>query len=136
MKRRKNRCAGWRCSMSRRWLAGVLVVLTLQRALGADGISKSQEKVSLDGAQSAQRAVVEDVMSKATLVARGPRESFPCRPEHYYWFLDHPDRAVVAWRRLGAKCVSITSKAPGLYQWSDDAGSEVIWETVARGPEH
>jgi hypothetical protein len=46
------------------------------------------------------------------------------------WFLDHPDRAVVAWRRLGAKCVSINPRGDGKFSWADENGSEVVWETV------
>ncbi len=50
------------------------------------------------------------VVEKATLAGQGPAESFTCVPQQYLWLLDHPDRAVGAWRRLGAKCVSIAPR--------------------------
>src|SRR4051812_11269875 len=53
------------------------------------------------------RSLVRVVVDKPLLAARGPAETFTCHPEHYYWLLDHPDRAVTAWRRLGARCTSI-----------------------------
>jgi hypothetical protein len=73
-------------------------------------------------------------IEKATLFSRGPEEAFVCDPALYYWFLDHPDRAVAAWRRLGAKCLSITDRGAGRFGWSDEAGSDVVWETVYRTP--
>jgi hypothetical protein len=73
---------------------------------------------------------VRQVLQSSTLVARGPTETFTCRPDHYFYFLEHPDRAVQTWRRLGAKCVSITELGNGQFGWADDQGSEVTWETV------
>ena len=59
---------------------------------------------------SARQQAVQQILRDPTLVARGPAEKFACKPEHYYFFLEHPDRAVTAWRKLGAKCVAITDK--------------------------
>ncbi len=73
-------------------------------------------------------------VEKATLFSHGPAESFSCDPAVYYWFLDHPDRAVTAWRRLGAKCLSISDRGNGRFGWADEAGSDVVWETVYRAP--
>ncbi len=42
---------------------------------------------------------------------------------------------MAAWRRLGAKCVSITPRGEGLFGWSDDSGSELVWHTLHRGPD-
>jgi hypothetical protein len=81
-----------------------------------------------------QRAVAKPVLDRPTLAARGPVETFACHPEHYYWFLDHPDRAVVAWRRLGAKCVTIQPRGDGRFGWSDELGSDIVWQTIHRGP--
>ena len=80
-------------------------------------------------------ALAKQMMENPTVLARGPVDTFTCAPEQYYWLLDNPDRAVAAWRRLGAKCVSIQKRADGRFVYSDDTGSEVIWETVhqARG---
>jgi hypothetical protein len=76
------------------------------------------------------RDQVLTVVEKPTLAARGPAETFPCNPEQYFWFLDHPDRAVAAWQRLGAKCVSITPRGEGHFGWSDEHGSDIIWQTI------
>jgi hypothetical protein len=94
----------------------------------------SARSVPLDKIDERYRELVRQVLDKPMLSGRGPSETFNCRPEHYCWFLDHPDRAVVAWRRLGAKCVSINPRGDGKFSWADDTGSEVVWETVYKGP--
>src|SRR5207253_7653848 len=68
------------------------------------------------------RDEIRAVIERPTISAQGPAEVFTCKPEQYYWFLDHPDRAVTAWRRLGAKCVSINAQGNGLFAWTDDVG--------------
>ncbi len=78
------------------------------------------------------RDLAHAVADKPTLAARGPAESFQCNPEQYFWFLDHPDQAVTAWRRLGAKCVSITPRGDGQFGWADEHGSDIVWETIHR----
>lgn len=75
-------------------------------------------------------AIAKQIMDRPTAQARGPAETFPCTPEQYYWLLDNPDRAVTAWRRLGAKCVSIQRRGPTTFGYADDAGSDVTWEMV------
>jgi hypothetical protein len=76
------------------------------------------------------REQVQQTMEKPTFHARGPMESFICNPLHYHWFLEHPDRAVVVWRRLGAKCIDIQDRGNGRFGWSDTLGSDVTWTTV------
>jgi hypothetical protein len=78
---------------------------------------------------------VARVLQHPTLTGRGPSETFECKPEQYQFFLDHPDRAVSVWRRMGAKCVSINDRGDGQFGWADDLGSEVTWETVHKGKE-
>ena len=94
----------------------------------------SARAVPLDKVDEPYRDAVRRVLERPMLSGRGPAETFYCHPEQYAWFLDHPDRAVIAWRRLGAKCVSINPRADGKFGWTDDNGSEVIWETVYKGP--
>lgn len=77
---------------------------------------------------------VRQVVQSPTVSARGPSETFACRPEHYFHFLEHPDEAVRAWRKLGAKCVGIDNLGGGQFGWSDELGSEVSWKTVYRDP--
>jgi hypothetical protein len=78
------------------------------------------------------RDLILAVVEKATLAGRGPSETFTCVPEQYIWLLDHPDRAVSAWRRLGARCVSITPRGDGQFGWGDENGSDIVWETLHR----
>src|SRR5437764_14023484 len=40
------------------------------------------------------RAGAQQAVEKATIFSRGPAEAFACDPALYYWFLDHPHRAV------------------------------------------
>lgn len=81
------------------------------------------------------RELVKQVVDKPAFAAKGPHELVYCKPAHYRWFLDNPDKAVVAWTRLGAKCVTITSRGEQQFGWNDDQGSEVTWEAVHRGAE-
>ena len=90
--------------------------------------------ISLDSISPQKRDQVRQLLEKPVLAVKGPTETFFAQPEHYQYFLEHPDRAVVAWRRVGAKCVSITERGQGLFVWADDQGSEMIWETVFQGP--
>jgi hypothetical protein len=87
----------------------------------------------LDEMDEAHRALARSVLDRPTLAARGPNEAFVCNPEHYYYFLEHPDLAVSAWRKLGAKCVSINARGEGQFGWSDDNGSDLVWQTLHRG---
>ena len=79
-------------------------------------------------------AISKTMMEKPTVQARGPAETFSCTPEQYYWLLDNPDRAVNAWRKLGAKCVSIQRRGPGKFGYTDEMGSDVTWETIHQAP--
>src|SRR5271165_4270846 len=65
--------------------------------------ANSARVVPLDKIDPRFRDAVRQVLEKPLLTGRGPAEAFNGRPEHYSWFLEHPDRAVIAWRRLGAK---------------------------------
>jgi hypothetical protein len=91
--------------------------------------------VPLDHVPAEVREEVRLTVERPTLFASGPGESFLCRPDLYFWFLDHPDRAVTAWRRLGAVCLNITERAEGRFGWADDQGNDVWWETIYRSPD-
>jgi hypothetical protein len=91
---------------------------------------RSTATVPLDHLPAALRARVKQTLEHPTFFARGPAEVFACRPEMYYWLMDHPDRAVLAWRRLGAKCIEITDRGNGRFGWSDHQGSDVSWDTI------
>jgi hypothetical protein len=122
-------------------LAGLVLLLAATSAPAGGLLSKKtappnppDPAIPLDEIAEPQRAAARAIVERPTLAARGPTETFVCRPEHYYWFLDHPDRAVAAWRRLGAKCVSITTRSEGTFGWSDENGGELSWQTVYSGP--
>src|SRR5262249_44830350 len=90
--------------------------------------------VPLEEMPSANRAKVRAVLDHPSLTSRGQPETFTGDPTLYKWFLDHPDRAAVAWKRLGAKVADITNRGNGVFGWCDAQGSDVRWEAVYRGP--
>ena len=116
------------------WLL-VLVQATWANAAGpvVTRDAPSARAVPVEKVDEYHRAAVRRVLEHPILAGRGPAETFYCHPEQYAWFLDHPDRAVIAWRRLGAKCVSINPRGDGKFGWADEYGSEVTWETVYKG---
>lgn len=73
---------------------------------------------------------VRKVLDNPTLAVQGRREAFHGQPTLYRWFLDHPDDAVLAWRRLGATCTDITNLGNGCFRWTDGHGSQVTWRTI------
>jgi hypothetical protein len=98
--------------------------LTLQQQAAA--------RVPLPEVPEALRPKVRQVIERPTLFSHGPAEAFTGWPNLYYWLLDHPDRAVVAWRRLGATCTEITDHGGGRFVWKDGQGSEIQWQTIYR----
>ena len=80
------------------------------------------------------REAVRNVVTAPTLSAIAPAEDFCGPPAMYQWLLDHPDRAAVAWRRLGSPCLEITDRGAGCFGWEDKQGSDLRWETVHRSP--
>jgi hypothetical protein len=76
------------------------------------------------------REGIYTVLQRPTLAVQGRHEAFHGQPVLYRWFLDHPDQAVQAWRRLGAKCTDITNLGNGCYRWTDGHGSQVTWRTI------
>src|SRR5581483_10875329 len=63
-------------------------------------------------------------------------EVFTCQPHMYFWLLDHPDHATRLWQALGARCAEIHPRREGQFAWQDEKGSEMVWETIYRTPEH
>jgi hypothetical protein len=104
----------------------LLPSLTLQEQAAA--------RVPLAEVPEAVRTRVRQVLERPTLFSHGPAEAFTGRPALYRWLLDHPDRAVVAWRKLGATCTEITDRGRGHFLWKDGQGSEIHWQTIHDGP--
>src|SRR5688500_5812650 len=63
--------------------------------------------VKLEQVSPQQRDRLAAVLGRPSLHSGGRWESFYCDPAHYHWLLDHPDRAVKLWRKLGAECAGI-----------------------------
>ena len=95
---------------------------------------RSAQQVPMEQIPAAMREGLKVTLERPTLFTSGPTELFACKPAVYYWCLDHPDRAVIAWRRLGAKCVGINERGPGRFGYSDEHGTDIAWDTVVRGP--
>lgn len=125
--------------MANRTLTTVGLLLTPMWAFGSGPSVFSSKRaepvvIPLQQVDAGQRDAVRQILERPTLSARSEAEAFPASAETYQYFLDHPDRAVTAWRRLGAKCVSIKSRGNQQYGWVDDNGSEVVWQTVLSQP--
>ncbi|MGL6073810.1 MAG: hypothetical protein ACRC8S_06570 [Fimbriiglobus sp.] len=78
------------------------------------------------------RDTVSTIMKSPTLTAHYQEEPFFSNPSVYDWLLDHPDRASLAWRRLKVPCLEIQEPKPGQFQFQDDKGTNITWQTVAR----
>jgi hypothetical protein len=94
--------------------------------------ARAAAQVPFDSLPATVREGVRQIVERPTVYSHGPLETFRCRPSLYFWFLDHPDRAVTVWRRLGAKCIGISDRGHGWFGWSDEQGSDLHWETVYR----
>jgi len=90
--------------------------------------------IPLNDVAEAVRERVRSVVEQPTISASGPMDEFIGQLVHYQWFLEHPDRAAQAWRRLGAPCLNITARGEDHFGWMDSHGNDVTWETVYRGP--
>jgi len=78
------------------------------------------------------RDAVAGVLRAPTLTAKAKEDGFFGHPAVYDWLLDHPDRASLAWRRLGVPCVEIRKSETGRFLWKDESGSELSWVPVGR----
>lgn len=87
-------------------------------------------KVPTEAIPPALRDKVAKVTQQPTIVARTAPEEFV--EGIYDWLLDHPDRASLAWRRLGIPCAEIGPKPQGRFGWSDGQGTEVNWCVAAK----
>jgi hypothetical protein len=81
------------------------------------------------------RDALSKVMKSPTVTAVCPVEEFVAHPDQYQWVLDHPDRTAVAWRKLGVGAIEIKTLKDGRFYWKGDDGSELVWQTVAKGPD-
>jgi hypothetical protein len=87
-------------------------------------------RVPIDEIPEAMRERVRQVVQRPTVFGHGPTEAFTGDAATYHWLLDHPDRGVVAWRKLGAVCSDISEGKNGSFAWKDVHGSHISWQTV------
>src|SRR5437870_6069230 len=79
--------------------------------------------VPLETIPAGWREVVAKVVQQPTLTTHaGPDE---VRGRLYEWLLERPDRASVAWRRLGVPCTPISDLGQGRFGFSDGQGTDV-----------
>ena len=95
---------------------------------------RTASAIPLDRLPPKVRDGVRRVLDQPTLFAHGPAEVFRARPSFYCWLLDHPDRAVQMWHRLGARCLTITDRGAGRFGWADGQGTDISWQTILRTP--
>jgi hypothetical protein len=88
----------------------------------------------LDDVPTGLRGKIKNVLDQPLFSTRGPAETFACQPFQYTYLLDHPDQAVKLWRKLGAKCVTISDRGQGRFGWSDEKGGDLHWDTAYNGP--
>jgi hypothetical protein len=93
-------------------------------------LPRTGDPLPIDEIGGAEREKVRHVVGHPTFRGRGAGEAFGGRSELYDWLLDHPDRALAAWRRLGAITSDIVNHGDGRFSWSDSRGSSVSWHTV------
>jgi hypothetical protein len=113
-------------------LATTLVCTNMSPAHAQD--TRARDPIPFAQLSPAMREKVRHVVDHTVLFGRGPTEAFTGDPALYRWLLDHPDRAVCAWRRLGAVCTEITGLGGGWFACTDGHGSEVRWQTAYDSP--
>jgi hypothetical protein len=101
-----------------------------ESAKEADSARHWLERIPLDSLSPKVRDGVRHVLEQPTISAHGPAEVFRARSTFYRWLLDHPDRAVQMWHRLGARCLTITDRGGGRFGWADGQGTDISWQTI------
>jgi hypothetical protein len=93
--------------------------------------SMPQAKIALEEVVRPEfRDAVMKVVRQPTIMTRAKGEEVVCTVAVYEWLYDHPDRVALAWRRLKVPSITITDLGAGKFVWSDENGSEVVWQTV------
>ncbi len=136
MAKRKFWLTGLVCLTGLVWANGAKVMAQAPTRVAApvsdktDKVKAAAANVPLQELPERFREGAKLTLEKTSLFTQGPLETFACSPNVYYWLLEHPDRGVVAWRRLGAQCVMITDRGAGRFGWTDEHGSDLQWEAV------
>jgi hypothetical protein len=89
----------------------------------------------LDVVRPEFRDAVAKCVAKPTIATRATGEEVVCTVAVYEWLYDHPDRVALAWQRLKVPAVTIADRGGGKFAWTDENGSEVVWQTVGTFPD-
>lgn len=84
----------------------------------------------LDAVKPEFRDAVARCMSKPTVSTRAMGEEVVCTVAVYEWLYEHPDRVALAWHRLKVPSIPISDMGNGRFGWTDEYGSEIVWQTV------
>lgn len=84
----------------------------------------------LDAVNPEFRDAVAKCMAKATVSTRARGDEVVCTVAVYEWLYEHPDRVALAWQRLKVPSIPINDLGNGKFGWTDEYGSEVVWQTV------
>lgn len=118
-------------------LPALLLLGTLPRCEASDPAENevhrqiSAAQVPLEKLEPQLRTRVADLLQKAPLFARGPVESFPCRPTVYHQILDNPDWVIHCWRVLGACKATVVRQPDGTFLGKDNYGSQLRWQPLS-----
>jgi hypothetical protein len=89
----------------------------------------------LDAVKPEYRDVVARCMNKPTVSTMAHGEEVVCTVAVYEWLYEHPDRVALAWQRLKVPSIPISDMGNGRFGWTDEYGSEIVWQTVGTIPE-
>src|SRR5262249_3333041 len=78
----------------------------------------ASQLIPYDALSPALREKVRRVVTQPTLATGAPLEEVSASPKTYEWLLDHPDRAALAWRRMGVQCAPIKDMGQGRFAWT------------------
>jgi hypothetical protein len=81
------------------------------------------------------RDAVARCMNKPTVSTSAAGEEVVCTVAVYEWLYEHPDRVALAWQRLKVPSIPIADMGNGKFGWTDEYGSEIVWQTVGTFPE-
>ena len=89
----------------------------------------------LDAVKPEFRDAVAKCMNKPTVATRAMGDEVVCTVAVYEWLYEHPDRVALAWQRLKIPSIPISDLGSGKFGWTDENGSEIVWQTVGTFPQ-
>lgn len=75
---------------------------------------------------------VLDVIRNPTIKTNATEDALTAKAGVYDWLVAHPDRVSSLWRRLGVPCVTIKDLGQGRFRWTDESGSDLVWQQVGQ----